>query len=387
MALNILCLAFAYLFYFGHLGVLVPFLGIFLDGRGLRSEEIGQLMAIITLARIIAPNLWATLADKTGKGLLILRIGSFLTFASFTMLFWVDGFWGITLSFALNMAFWTAIVPQMESISLNEVRGDATKYSYIRLWGSVGFILLSVLTGILIDLYDFNIVVVISSIVLFCLLGTTMLLRDSPHQEVNEDVDSSIWSKIKGRPFLVFIASAILLQMSFGPYYGFFALYMRDLGYNGQETGWLVSLGVGVEVVVFLIAGRLLNRTGVKYALIFCMFATALRWYLLAEMASSPPWLLFSQSLHAFSFGLAHAASMQFIHGYFGKMYQSRGQALYASISFGVGGAAGNYIAGQMWHQGEGYYETFIFAAITSFVGMLVLMLLRSKAFQPEKSA
>ena len=46
-------LAITYWLYFGQLGVLVPYLGIFLDGRGFSSAEIGELFAVITLARIL----------------------------------------------------------------------------------------------------------------------------------------------------------------------------------------------------------------------------------------------------------------------------------------------------------------------------------------------
>lgn len=371
---SLFLLALTYFLYFGQLGVLVPYLGVFLDGRGFSSEQIGELFAIITFARILGPNLWATLADKTGKGLSILQFGCFLTVSCFSLIFVFDGFWGITLAFALMMMFWTAVLPQLEVITLNSVNSDANGYSRIRLWGSIGFIVLTVLSGKSIDAFSSEAPVYASCLVLSGLFLASLLLRTPGKTEQAEAQKGSIWSKVSSKVFVCFILSAVLLQVSFGPYYGFFALYMRDLGFSGQVTGGLVALGVGAEIFIFLVAGRLINYFGVKWILIISLVLTALRWLCLALFAEHTPVLILSQALHAFGFGMTHAASVHFIHHYFGEKYQSRGQALYVSIAFGVGGAIGSYVAGQMWQQGAGATETFVFAAVAGLLAGGILL-------------
>lgn len=373
MQLNIFFLALAYLFYFGHLGVMVPFLGLFLDARGFSSEQIGELMAFVTFARIIGPNLWSSIADKTQKGLPVLRFGALLTAFSFCLLFWMQGFWQITIAMGFVMMFWTAIAPQMETITLNSIDGDPKRYSSIRLWGSVGFILFSILSGLAVDKYGTDAILWSGSVLLSSLFIISLLIRSKHTKKLTDQATTSIWHFIKAKPFLLFMASSILLQFSFAPYYSFFALYMKDYGYTATEIGWLVSFGVAAEVIIFLFAGKLLNHFGVKLALMFCMFSTAARWAGLGLFAQHPAILLLSQSIHAFSFGLAHAAAMHFIHGHFDKHSQSRGQALYVSISFGVGGAAGSYVAGHMWQQGAGSLEVFMMATVSACIGGLVL--------------
>lgn len=377
---NLLFLAFTYLCYFGQLGVFIPYLGVFLDGRGFSSAEIGQLSGLITLARIIGPNLWASLADKSGKGLNVLQLGALLTLCSFCSLYLFDSFWGLTLGFALTMMFWSAILPQIEVLTLSCVLGSNSRYGRIRLWGSIGYIVLTITTGLMIDLFSSEAPIVISTMVLLSLFIASLLLSEPHTKHEEEKAISSVWDKVKTPLFLTFIFSAMLLQLSFGAYYGFFALYTRDLGYSGQATGWLIALGVMVEIAIFMVAGSLIKKYGVKWMLIFSMGLTSLRWILLAQFADYIGVLILSQTLHAFSFGMTHSASIYFIHHYFGKKYQSRGQAIYISIAFGIGGAAGSFLAGHFWQQGMGAQVTFQLAALSALAGALILLPISSRS-------
>lgn len=367
------------MFYFGQFGVLMPYLGIFLDGRGFSSSEIGELFALITVARIAGPNLWAVLADKSGRPLRVLQLGALLTFGTFCLVFFVNGFWALTLSLGLMMLFWTAILPQIEGVTLSCVHGHASRYGRIRLWGSIGYILLTIFAGKMIDVFSSEAPIYVGAIVLLSLFAVTLFLKQ-PVPEKGIDLQQvSIWHKINTPVFYAFLLSAALLQLSFGAYYGFFALYLTDLGYSGQATGWLIALGVLAEVIIFLQAGKLITLFGVKWILVISILLTALRWYLLAVAANNPAILVLSQVLHAFSFGMTHAASMHFIHHYFGHKFQSQGQAIYISIGFGVGGAIGGYGAGLFWQQGQGAELTFTLAAVAAVLSALSLVFISAK--------
>ncbi|WP_199271614.1 MFS transporter [Paraglaciecola sp. L3A3] len=378
-ASNLILLAFTYLFYYGQIGVLIPYLGVFLDGRGFSSSDIGELFALITIARIAGPNLWAFIADKSGKPLKWLQIGAFLTFSTFCLAFVVNGFWALTISFAIMMMFWTAILPQMEVLTLNCVNSHAGRYSKIRLWGSIGYIVFTIFTGKMVDMYSSESPIIIGAFVLLTLWLVTLFLKEPVKEVVTNQTSASIWSKIHNPIFYGFLFSAIFLQISFGPYYGFFALYTRDLGYSGQMTGALIALGVAAEVIIFLQAGKLIEKIGVKWILVISMLLTALRWYLLAVMAEHVVMLVLSQMLHAFSFGMAHSASIFFINRYFGKTHQGQGQAFYTSIAFGIGGAAGNYGAGWFWHQGQGAEFAFSLAALFALISATTLLFIPAK--------
>ena len=376
---HLIILALTYWLYFGQLGVLVPYLGIFLDGRGFTSAEIGELFAVITLARILGPGLWAGIADKTGNTVAVLRLGCFLTVVTFCSVFYFSGFWGLTLSFGLMMMFWTAVLPQLEVITMQSVVTSRATYGQIRLWGSVGFICLTMAVGKALDVFSSETPVYASVGVLSLLFITALFIRAPQVKNTSTTGSGHIWQYLRQRPFAVFIFASACLQISFGAYYGFFALYLRDLGYSGQQTGIFIALGVLAEVGIFLLASRLIQAFGVWNLLFASLILTGVRWYALGALAESMWVILISQLVHALSFGLTHAVSVHFIHQFLPPSFHSRGQAIYISVAFGFGGALGNYMAGQQWDQGNNAFVTFTTAAAFSVIGALSLLLCKKK--------
>jgi PPP family 3-phenylpropionic acid transporter len=380
---NRILLALVYIFYFGQLGVFVPYVGIYLDDKGLSSAQIGTLLALVALSRIIGPNMWAHYADKSGQVGEVLRFGCLLALLSFLSILIVNSFWGITLVFATMMMFWTAVLPQLEVITAHATESSKGGYGSVRLWGSVGFILATLIVGFLLDYFPSQIIVYASMLMLFGLFVSSLLVvsKHSAEQRTQniEKSKSAPLASIWTLGFIVFLLGNTLLQVSFGSFYNFFTLYMRQLEYTGMQTGLFIGLGVAAEVVVFIGAMRLIKQFGVKTLLVFSVFFTALRWAMLALFAQYTAIIIITQLVHALSFGLTHAASVYYLQQSFPKAFQSRAQALYVSIAFGIGGAVGSYLAGLLWEQGEGATVSFIFAAGVSVIAAICLMFLPNK--------
>ena len=87
--------------------------------------------------------------------------------------------------------------------------------------------------------------------------------------------------------------------------------------------------------------------------------------------------MVIAQGMHAVTFGAYHATAIQFIHQIFHGAHQHRGQALYSSMSFGMGGALGSLYSGYTWEH-LGPEATFgIAAALALAGGWLVLVWIR----------
>lgn len=374
-------LVLAYFTYFGVLGIFVPYFGLFLDGRGLSSADIGMLLAIVTASRIVGPTVWALIAERSGKPLTVMRLGALLAAIGWLSSFADYGFWPLLLGFALFSFFWTAILPQLEVATFAFVNDDTRAYSRIRTAGSVGYIVLVMLGGWLFERYGSEFLPLSALLFLVLLLTSLFLL---PKVTVNAELSSEPvrFSKlIKNSVLLRFMLAALLLQMSFAPFYGFFTLYSRDLGYSGTQTGLFIGLAVAAEIAAFYFAGNLMRNRSYRVLLSVCYGLTVLRWSLLATVADNVWLLCFSMLLHAGSFAIAHSCAMQFIQQFFPKKLRSRGQALYAGVIFGGGGAIGAYFSGLIWQNGKGAALTFSIAALLALgATLLALTLPGSKA-------
>lgn len=361
--------SFSYFWYFGLLGLIIPFLPLYLDGKNFNSEEIGEILAIIMVTKIVAPSLWAMLADKTGQQLGIIRLGAFLALAFFSFLFWLNNYWPIVFCLATFSLFWTAILPQLEVMTLNSIRQSPKIYARIRLWGSIGFIIFAVISGEIIEQFSPDAFSFLGFIILLGLFISTLLVKQSRIKQSQITKTSSIFQHIFTLSFVMFFMAGVLLQISFGPYYSFFALYLRDLQYPTFAVGLLISLGVLSEITIFIFAGKIFKNFSIKTILTFSLLITSFRWFLMGHLADVMIIMIFSQIIHAASFGLYHSASVQFLQQHFEASQQNRGQAIYIGGVYGIGGAIGAYCSGMLWLDGAGATNAFDMALITAFLG------------------
>mgnify|MGYP001827103016 FL=1 len=359
-----------YFFYFAALGALVPYWGLYLQSRGFDAVAIGSLMALLMATKIVAPNVWGWLGDHLGHRMLIVRVASLVTVLAFVNMFWAEGYWGIALVMLGYSFFWNASLPQLEVVTFTYLGDKVKRYSLLRLWGSVGFIVTVILLGILLDYLG-------TEVILWAVLGMYLgiflasLSIPDPAPQPHPSTQESIFQVLKQPSILAFFVAVFLMQAGHGPYYAFYSIYLENHGYTKGSIGLLWGLGVLAEVLLFLFMHRLLKRWNADRILVISMLLAALRWLLIGYFPEFPWVLLLAQLLHAASFGSFHAAAIHLVHHYFKGRHKGRGQALYASLSFGAGGAVGSLSSGFMW-QHWGAALTYTMAAAVASCGALV---------------
>jgi PPP family 3-phenylpropionic acid transporter len=350
-----------YFFYFAGLGTLLPYWNPYLKTLGYSSFQIGLLMAIVMGTKIIAPNLWGWLADKSGKRMSVVRLASLLSVICFAGVFIDAGYyWLILVMFSFSF-FWNASLPQFEATTLNHLGTETHAYNVIRIWGSIGFIVLSVGVGYLVDWKGIAIVPMIMFL-LFMMIWFSSLLVNDHKPQVDEQRAQPFRQILARREVIALLLSCFLVQASHGPYYTFYSIYLSENGYASTLIGSLWALGVIAEIVVFLLMFRWLPALGARKLLLIAFLLTTLRWLLLAFTVEHLFWLINIQLMHAASFGIVHAVAIHLVHQYFIGQHQGKGQALYSSLSFGAGGAIGSLYSGLMW-ESVGATSVFVIAA------------------------
>jgi PPP family 3-phenylpropionic acid transporter len=158
-----------------------------------------------------------------------------------------------------------------------------------------------------------------------------------------------------------------------GPYYTFYTLHLVDHGYSKAIAGWLWALGVICEIGIFVWMPHLFRAFTPRRILIASFALAAGRFLLIGWGADSLVLLLIAQALHAASFGSFHAAAIGIVHKLFRGRHLARGQAIYGSLAFGVGGAVGGLASGYAWDP-LGAALTFSAAAACALAGMLLII-------------
>ncbi len=350
-----------YLFYFATLGALVPYWGLYLKSLDFSVSQIGELVAILMATKIVAPNIWGWIADHTGGRMKIVRVASLLAAVTFAGVFVSNHYWWLALVMTVYSFFWNASLPQFEATTMNHLGSNTHRYSSIRLWGSVGFIVAVSALGPVLGAYGTALLPWVLLALFTGIWLSSLMVPESAAGHLQLGQEPLV--KVLKRPVVFsLLLVSFLVQMSHGPYYVFFSIYMEEYGYPTALIGQLWALGVVAEIGVFLLMPVLLPRYGARRLLLVAVILTTLRWLLVAGFADNISIIAFSQLLHAASFGLYHVVVIFLIHRLFTGVHQGRGQALYSSLSFGAGGALGSLISGYLW-SGIGPQAMYLLAA------------------------
>jgi len=347
-------LAGFYFFWFATLGALLPYWGLYMQDAGYAPAAIGSVFAILMGTKMVAPNVWGWIADHYGGRVRIIRLATVCALAVFLAVPCAEGFVLLALLMAGYGFFSNASLPQFEAVTFNHLGEREHEYGRIRLWGSLGFIVTVTVLGQALDHVGAEIVPwwIIVTLGGICLVSLGVPdPGDAPH----DGGHARLWDVLKRPDVASLLAVCFLVQFSHGPYYSFFSIYMEQHGLSRGVIGLLWAIGVIAEIAAFAALAPLVARFGLRRLMLTALALTTVRWAMLASFPDRIAIVAVAQTLHLASFGLYHAVAVNLIHRMFKGRLQGRGQALYSSLSFGAGGAAGALASGFLWEAMPSY--------------------------------
>ena len=360
-----------YFFYYFFVGLFVPYWGLYLQSKSFTAFQIGILLSLFQISRIFAPNFWGWLADHTNKRARWIRLASFIGCLGYIGIFWADSFFLIFLVMMSMSIFTSSTIPLAESLTLSHLASTNGSYSNIRLWGSVGFIIASFFLGILIDRYSVTILV---WALLFTQLIILLLSFSIPDKkfELIGDTKRSIFKILKKPEVISLLIGCALMVSSHGLLYNFYSIFLKEQGYSSSLIGILWSIGVIFEIFIFILMPKILSKFNLKEVLLISLFLAVIRFFLIGNYVDILWVLILAQILHAATFGSFHVASVELVSVHFNREHHSRGQSIYNSITYGLGGTIGGLGGGIMIDQ-YGAASTFMLSSILPLIGFIVI--------------
>lgn len=375
--------------YFGYLGVFSPYASLYFADRGMSAPQIALLISLMQVLRIFGPATWGWIADHTQKRARVLQVTALASAVLFCGLFFGRDFAHFLLVMLAVSSFTSALAPVSEALMMADMKGDMTHYGRLRLWGSVGFIAAVVLAGYLFDWYGIGMFPWVGLVLLAAVAGVSLGMRESAPAPAGQ-LGPSVSALLRRREVIAFFGSTFLMIAAHAALYVFFSLYLGTLGYGTGVIGMLWALGVVAEIVFFYFQTPIFARFGVQKLMLASLLAAALRFALTGALAHSLAVLLFAQVLHAATFGIHHAASVAMLQRWFSGPLQARGQALFTSISYGLGGLLGGLVLGLLWDSwgpASVYWAAATFALGAAVCAQLSYYWMAQDEVKPCKSA
>lgn len=354
-----------YFFIYMNNAVYGTFVPVYFENIGFTNTQIGLLLSIGPLAAILAQPLWGTVSDRarTKNSVLVLLLGGC---ALCMLVFPLSvSFVYVLILICLFMFFQTPVYALGDAITLEvlDQRGKGN-FSHIRMAGTFGFALMSVLFGWAARgqiewLFPVNVAVFV-----LCLLMVLQFPHVEGHQLQGKKMHMGML--LRNRKLMLYLTLCFILHTTLGYYYAFFPLYFQELGADSAWVGWSMLISSLSEIPFLLLSVYLFKKIPIPYILLGAGVMTALRWYLLSSI-ENPVWVFPVQALHGLIFIVLTVTMAIFINREVPAELKASGQTLHALLCLGVARMLGSFFGG-VASDAYGLKDVFFYSSIVAAV-------------------
>jgi MFS transporter, PPP family, 3-phenylpropionic acid transporter len=355
------------------IGVQLAFWPLWLAARGLDATEIGAVLALGTWVRVVTTPLAGMLADRSGdrrRVMVPLAVASLVGYACFIP---AHGFAALVVISTASSGCFSALWPLGDNVILSA----QVDYGRVKLWGSLTFLLITLLIGrILVGQPPDSLLVMLLLAGAF-VVGASWALPPSP--VVAHRGKPGAWRELLHTRHLWFLAAATLIQASHSVYYAFGSIHWRALGYETDVIGWLWAEGVIAEVILFYWSAGLVRRIRPSHLMAVGGLAGILRWGVLGSATSLPAFIAV-QCLHALTFAAAHLGAMHYMVRNMPPDRAATVMAIYSAVVGGIGFGLVSLFSGALYQEigGQAY---FVMAAMAGGGAVCAIRLARLERF------
>ena len=346
--------------------VTTAYLPVWFADRGLSSAEIGQVLGLGSLLRVLTVPGWGWLADMVGRRRAVLFLGAALAAGAALLLPAANGFAGILLIAAVQGVAASALTPLSDALTLALAALRRLDYGRTRAYGSVAYMAATALGGALLGQLGSGMVpwMIAGFYALACTLTPALPGIITPPATVRLQ-----HGPLFNRSFRLALAATALIQGAHAAYYAFATLHWRSAGIQDGTIGLLIAEGIVAEVALFIWGRRLVERLGPARLTAVAAAASVLRWTATAFVADVPA-LAVIQLLHAATFACQHLSTMLVLR----TMPAHRAgtaQALMSALGFSAPTGLLIWLSGQIYGEAGGL--TFLVMAVISGSALLLV--------------
>lgn len=333
-------------------------LGTYLAAIGFSGADIGFAYLTNNIGAIIAPFIVGMIADRFFSSEKILGV---LHIAGAIVLYLVSDMAvqsNIILGLLLYNICYMPTLALVNAVSFNTMETPDKLFPWVRVWGTVGWILAGLLISFALSGFAENVEATAVPMKLAAaasmLLGFySFTLPSTPPQNaggkptVRDVLGLDALALLKDKSFAVFALCSLLISIPLAFYYAFTNLFLNEVGMT--DVAGTMTLGQMSEVLFMVVMPFLFVRLGVKWMLLAGMLAWVLRYALFASGDwGSAAWMLYAGIvLHGICYDFFFVTGQIYVDRKAGKHVRASAQGFIALLTYGVGLAIGSVLAGQ----------------------------------------
>ncbi len=333
--------------------ITTAYLPVWFADQGLTSAEIGQVLGLGSLLRVLTVPGWGWLADAVGRRRAVLFGGAALAAGAAALLPAAQSFLAILLVAAVQGAAASALTPLSDALTLALAAVRRLDYGRTRAYGSVAYMVATALGGVLLGRLG-------SGMVPWMVAGFYALTPALPGVIAPAAAIRLQQGPLFNRGFRLALVAMALVQGAHAAYYGFATLYWRSAGIQDGAIGLLIAEGIVAEIALFIWGRPLVERLGPAGLTAVAAVASVVRWTATAFITDVPA-LTAVQLLHAGTFACQHLSTMLVLR----TMPAHRAgtaQALMSALGFSAPTGLLIWFSGQIYGEAGGL--TFLVMAV-----------------------
>ena len=303
--------------------------------RGIHAGQIGTVLGVASLVRLLAVPLWGAAADRVGRRWPMLLLAAGCSAAAVACFPLAHGVGALLLLVTAQGIAAAALTPLADTLTLALASAGRLTYGRTRAWGSAAYMLATAAAGPVLGWAGSWLMPGLVAAGYGAAAALAPALPEpeqaEPSQAAHRPRDTSALLRL---PVLrVTILASALIQGSHAAYYGFAALHWRQAGIGDTVVGLLIAEGIVMEVVLFVWGGRWVARLGPARLTGLAATACIVRWLVLAS-TTAVPLLAVVQVLHAATFAMQHLSSMAMLSRGVPPARAAGAQALHSALGF-----------------------------------------------------
>ncbi|MEJ4089767.1 nucleoside permease [Galbibacter orientalis] len=338
-------------------------LGTFL-GNNLEATGAQSAMAFSTQSwgAIIAPFIIGLIADRYFNAERILGVLHIIGAILMYLMYQSTDFGAF---YPYVLAYMIAFMPTLalvNSISFNQMTDPGKQFSFVRVFGTIGWIVAgSVISYLAWDSSEniaqgmlkntFLMTAIVSAalgIFSFTLPKTPPKVNKEEKASISEILGLDALKLLKDRNFLLFFISSVLICIPLAFYYQNASPFLTEIGV--ENSTFKMSFGQMSEVLFMLLLPFFFKKFGFKKTILAGMLAWTLRYILFAfgDSGDLVFMLIIGIALHGLCYDFFFVSGQIYTDSKAGAKYKSAAQGLITLATYGVGMLIGFEIAGMI---------------------------------------